>query len=298
MSIRTYLVFFIVTITALLLSTGCSGNGGGMEANPRLALSFTGLPELGSGYVYEGWLIIGGAPFSTGRFGVDAQGVPSASNFDVSGIAGAMDAAKFVLTIEPAVGDDPAPANTHILAGDITAGTANLSVGDGAALGTNFLSAAGQFILNTPSTASTDADFSQGIWWLDPMAGPGATLTLPQLPAGWQYEGWAVVDGTPLSTGKFTMPNAADDDGAGPTAGPDNFPAFPGQDFINPAVDLHGGAAVISVEPMPDNDAAPFALKPLVGDIPMGLAIGTLSGMDNNAAATNPTGAAVLSMAN
>ena len=47
--------------------------------------------------------------------------------------------------------------------------------------------------------------------------------------------------------------------------GPEGTPGFPGQDFVDPAKDLTSGyAAVISVEPDPDNSPAPFVLKPLM----------------------------------
>jgi hypothetical protein len=81
------------------------------------------------------------------------------------------------------------------------------------------------------------------------------------------YEGWAVVGGVPYSTGTFTSVTGADSDGAGSGAGPEAAPPFPGQDFITPALDLTPSTAVISVEPYPDNDPAPFAMKPLVGDV-------------------------------
>ena len=54
--------------------------------------------------------------------------------------------------------------------------------------------------------------------------------------------------------------------------------------------DLSGGVVVISVEPSPDNSAAPFLLKPLVGMVPSNAVDHTLYGMDNNATATNPSG--------
>ena len=108
------------------------------------------------------------------------------------------------------------------------------------------------------------ADYFNGIWFLDPAGGPGASLTLPILPAGWAYEGWVVVGGAPVSTGTFTSVTGADSDMGGPAAGANPAPPFPGQDFVSPATDLRGGVAVISVEPVPDNSPAPFTLKPLV----------------------------------
>ena len=62
---------------------------------------------------------------------------------------------------------------------------------DAAALGSDFASASGSFLLETPSTAAVASDYASGIWWLDP-AGPSASLVLATLPAGWVYEGWVV----------------------------------------------------------------------------------------------------------
>ena len=58
----------------------------------------------------------------------------------------------------------------------------------GAALGDDFSAAAGSYILAAPSTpavAAADDDYFRGIWFLDPTAGPAASLMLPTLPAGW-----------------------------------------------------------------------------------------------------------------
>lgn len=250
--------------------------------------SFEGLSPLGESHVYEGWIIVDGEPVSTGRFTVDADGEPSLHSFEVA--EGDADAATaFVLTIEPAEGDDPAPAATHVLAGDLVDGLAELSVGHMAALGDDFTAATGSFILAAPTTGDITEDDTQGIWFLDPEAGT-PSLELPELPEGWAYEGWVVGPDGPISTGRFTDVADLDSDGAGPTAGPDGFPAFPGQDFIDPALDLVGLPVVISVEPQPDDSPAPFALKPLVGEAADGVKV--LQSMGNNAMATNPTGLA------
>ena len=162
-------------------------------------------------------------------------------------------------------------------------------------MGTNFSTSTGSYILATPTDGSSTTDELSGVWWLDPAAGPGAGLDLPTLPEGWEYEGWAVVNGTPVSTGKFTSVTGADDFSgfSGTTPGP----AFPGEDLLMNApsgltfpTDLSGGTVVISVEPSPDNSTDPFLLKPLVGSVPSGALDHTSYDMDNNASASNPTG--------
>jgi hypothetical protein len=48
----------------------------------------------------------------------------------------------------------------------------------------------------------------------------------------------------------------------------------------------------VSVEPVPDNSPAPFALKPLVGMTAANAELHTPLDMANNALSTNPTGTA------
>jgi hypothetical protein len=248
-----------------------------------LNLNISGLEDLGASAQYEGWIMVNGSPMTTGTFNVDANGNLSRTSFPIE--EGTLNGATaFILTIEPNPDNDPAPSDIHILAGDFSGSSANLSIGHGAALGTTF------------ETDGTMNDEESGVWFLDP-AGPSPTLDLPVLPAGWVYEGWAVINGSPVTTGKFTSPMGADMSSiySGPNAGP----PFPGEDFLQNApagltfpVDLRGGAAVISIEPSPDNSPAPFVLKPLVGMIDQAAAVHTLLGMNNNAVATNPTGTA------
>ena len=267
-----------------------TGNGDDAADMTTLAVEFDGLEALGDDYVYEGWLVVDDMPVSTGRFQVNEDGMPSVSEFMVPA-ADADAATQFVLTIEPATDDDPAPADTHVLAGDFDGDSAELTIGHPAALGTDLAEAAGAFIMETPTTADIADDYAQGIWWLDLDAGPGPALDLPELPAGWMYEGWVVTGEGPVSTGRFTMPDMADSDGPGMTSGPDDAPPFPGQDFIDPPVSLIGLAAVISVEPDPDDSPAPFAVKPLVDMDIEDVGPGVLQMMENNAAAA-PTGMA------
>lgn len=259
-----------------------------------VTIDIDGLEDLGAGWVYEGWLIENGVPVSAGRFTVDGAGEPSETMFTVM-VADSADVSTYVLTIEPDPDPDPMPSATHLLAGDFSGDEANITVGHGAALGDDFTSSTGDFILAAPSSSGSDgATYKNGIWWLDP-AGPNPSLNLPTLPAGWAYEGWVVGMSGPVSTGTFTDVAAADSDGGGPAAGPNPTPPFPGQDFINPMTDLTAGyAAVISIEPDPDNSPDPFTLKPLVDGLIDDDGGGVLQAMANNAAASSPTGVVML----
>jgi hypothetical protein len=279
----------LITLTGCLtLFAGCADDG--ESSGPEVSYLTSSLPALGSDFVYEGWIIVDDAPVSAGRFTVDESGVPTPAAFALDQ-ADADAATLFVLTIEPAQGDDPAPSSTHLLAGPIVDGSASLTIDHAAALATDFTAAAGSYILATPTTGDMSLQ-EQGIWWLNPGETKTASLDLPDLPEGWVYEGWVVGAGGPVSTGRFLDAGAADDDLAGASKGPTgDGPPFPGQDFISPALTLNDGSfkAVITVEPEPDNSAMPFLIKPLVHD-PIGSDVApTQHTMVNNAAATTPT---------
>ena len=137
-----------------------------------------------------------------------------------------------------------------------------------------YSSSGGDYILATP-TNGPDTDENSGLWFLDLSSGaPDVGLDLPVLPAGWKYEGWAVISGQPVTSGTFTAVDMEDEfDGF---SGIESGPPFPGEDYLENApanitfpTDLAGGTAVISIEPDPDNSPAPFVLKPLVGAIPV-----------------------------
>lgn len=111
-----------------------------------------------------------------------------------------------------------------------------------------------------------------------------AGLDLPALSDGWVYEGWAVINGTPISTGTFTDPAMADANAASSPYKGDlgNGPSYPGEDYLQNApdgfdfpTDLRGKTIVISVEPSPDNSTAPFTLKPLLQTVASDAAVHT-----------------------
>ena len=263
-------MYLLATIAFALIAISCN-NDNDNSAPSELTLDIVGLDELGTDFVYEGWVIVNGVPVSTGIF--TSVVFPQTFSIDANDLNLAT---KFVLSIEPTVDPDITPSATKILVGDFTGNSANVTTG----IVGDFSNSAGAYILATPTDGAMTNENS-GIWWLNPTSGtPVAGLDLPLLEDGWVYEGWAVIEGMPVSTGTFTNAEATDanDMFSGPMAlpapnGADGF--FPGEDFLENApvgltfpTDLAGGTAVISVEPFPDNSASPFTLKPLVGGIP------------------------------
>lgn len=263
------LVFAFIIATFFV---ACSDDNNTVATTGDLTVDLTGLEELGSDFVYEGWLIVDGSPVSTGTF----TSVSFPQTYTVA-ISDLQTATTFVLSIEPAgeTGADAlAPAATKILAGDFSGSSASVAstgiVGD-------FSASWGKYILATPTDAD-DTNEASGVWFLDNSgAAAVAGLGLPTLTDGWKYEGWVVLNGTPVSTGTFTAVDLADDNAAtSPYKGTvGNGPGFPGEDYVMGSAagvdfptDLKGATVVISVEPSPDNSAAPFTLKPLAHVVP------------------------------
>jgi hypothetical protein len=255
---------------------------------------------------YEGWAILGGMPISTGKFNVNEGGMPVGlgggpviDEFDAGqNITGATD---IKITIEPPGDPDPAPSGLVILASPVISASANL-VADVPGREILEMMTTGSFILATPSdNPGVPDNDDEGIWFLR-MPGPTPGFTdLPDVGPAWIYEGWVVdlsdpMNPVPYSTGTFSSAEGPDSDAAGCNGG---GPPFPGQDFVafqcGPILDLDTGdfAAVVSIEPAPDNLPAPFQLKPFAGAISTD-ALGRNNEIMNQAAATFPTGIASL----
>ncbi len=285
---------FLLLAASVFVFTACDSDDDS-PATPStgtLTLNLNGLEDLGAGYAYEGWVIVDGAPVSTGTFTVDGDKNLSATTFSVDADMLAK-ATTFVLSIEPSPDSDPAPAATKLLAGDFSGSSATLGTSTVAANG--FGSVSGKYIVATP-TDNVMGNDSTGIWFLDNSSGsPAAGLELPALSPGWKYEGWVVMGSTPtpVTTGTFTEVNMADD--AAPYSGTVAGPSYPGEDFLMNApsglsfpTNILGATVVISVEPDPDNSPAPFVLKPLASQIPTDLSgVGSIA---SNVGMSFPTG--------
>lgn len=277
---------FLGVLAIGLLAASCSSDDdASTPVNSNLSIDLNGLDNLGTDYVYEGWIIVNGAPVSTGVFMVDDSGAFSQTVFSVNTDQLSL-ATKFVLSIEPAIDTDPAPSNTKILAGDFSGNLASVN----SDVVADFSSVSGTYILATPTDNDTTNE-SSGVWFLDNSSGSAMTgLNLPTLASGWKYEGWAVFAGGPVSTGTFTDTAMADHNAAtSPYKGTvGDGPGYPGEDYVMGAAagetfptDLKGATIVISVEPDPDNSPNPFTLKPLAHIVPVMAANHTAIAMGN-----------------
>lgn len=256
-------------------AVSCSSDDDATATTANLNVNLNGLENLGANFVYEGWIIVNGNPVSTGTFSVNDAGTLSKTSFIVDAAQLAA-ATKFVLSIEPAVDPDPAPAPTKLLAGDFAGNTATVGIEPVISSG-SFDNSSGVFFLRTPTDelpgSGNNGNDQYGVWFGTPGMPPTSGLNLPTLADGWKYEGWVVVDGVgPLTTGTFTEFTTADDSNGFSGAENNAGPPIPGEDFLRNApngftfpLDVRGRTVVISIEPSPDNSPAPFLLKPLVG---------------------------------
>ena len=289
-------IYFLILIIGLTTTISCSDDDSPViVAQKTLTLNILNLEDVGDSFVYENWLIVDGSPVAAGTFSVNSEGVLSETKFLIA--AKTLDSAtEYVLTIEPSSDSDPTPSKVHVLGGDFVSDNAEVFVSHSKALRTNFSTAAGNYILATPTDGNSSNNETSGVWWLDNSSGTEEVgLTLPELPEGWEYEGWAVIDGTPVSTGKFTSVSGADStkDFSGTTSGPQ----FPGEDFLMNApegltfpLDLSGKTVVISVEPNPDTSPDPSPIKPLIGVVPLNASGHVLYTMDNQDIASEKFG--------
>lgn len=104
----------------------------------------------------------------------------------------------------------------------------------------------GQYVLNTPTDDSiNDMNPEAGIWFLASYSDlpPQPVLELPDLPAGWVWEGWVRTQGRTLSTGRFV--DAVGEDSRCFYCGPDEVPGFPGEDFV---ADLPDGVDSVNLQ--------------------------------------------------
>lgn len=266
------------------LGWSCSSDDDG-PARANLNVRAFGLESLPNGNNYQGWLVLeNGDLRSTSKFNnIDSER-------DFSFIATELESAtEFFITVEQPDDNDNEPSGSIILKGNFNGASASLSFEDAV---TSLSNIAGKFLMGTPSDNDSDNEES-GVWFMDNSVNPAvAGLQLGALNTGWNYEGWVVINDTPVTTGTFRTVTGQDDfDGYSSNENTQWEPMFPGEDFlINTAapegltfpVDLKGAEVKVSIEPANDKDKAPFFLLPLTGEISQSNVPGELITMTAN----------------
>jgi hypothetical protein len=290
----------VTLIAALVLLHACGGGSAPATGSRTIALSFSNLEDLGDDHTYRAWLQDGPTYVPLGNFHISGgAAVPATLSVPEQQFRAAE---AMVVSIETAGSSATQPSAQRVLAGEIQGSGADLSVADSRALGDPFTGVGAQYILETATTAAAD-DYQQGIYWCVPgdflgidepvvPDDPNLDTTMPQLPPGWAYEGWVVVDDVPVSTGRFTSPLVPDSDGLGPAAGPLPGMPFPGQEYIDPPLVITGGEVWLTVEPQPDYSPAPFPLRVLLDTNAEDRGATQMQWTINDAANTRPSGTA------
>lgn len=281
----------------VLASLAASTGSGATAQEFPIRLTVTKLAPL-KGAAYELWVVDGMRKLSAGKFNVDAKGRLVDRLGRPARFVSSVDPSKadtIAVTIEPRRDRNPGPTATIVLAGKPTADAARLR------FPVDLGRASGTYVLATP-TDSNPNNHGAGVWFLNPRTG-GKSLNLPRLPAkGWIWEGWAVTQERPLTTGRFV--DAGKPDRSSPFSGTNPAPSVPGEDYvrnlprpIKPPVNLADGKSLIVVTIEPDlngadpTGAGPFSIKPLVHRVPKGTAAEAPTGLRRDLS-TVPTGTA------
>jgi hypothetical protein len=229
----------VVFATLILFITGCDYFENGDTLNiTKFETNISGLPAIADTMTFVGWFQWEDKKtdqkFAEKVFVLDADQNGSIAYTSEKPLRSLQRAKLFYLTVErKSVANDSAlvPSTKKLLSGSFTFAASDLSIGENTG---NLENVNGFFSLATP-TNGTNTDELSGVWFMDSLStNPVSGLKkLPELYAGWIYEGWVEINGQMVSTGRFSNPKAADlyaaysDTSAG-------F-IFPGEDFLNNA---------------------------------------------------------------
>jgi len=297
----------IFTICAFLAVYFYSCDDSGTAThNDNVTFSYSGLKSLNQSTdgIYEAWIYFG-SPYnwyiSCGKFNLNSTGqvVDSIGNpvtLKLKYRPYDFNTAQFsLITIDPPNYYDSTPPPLRLLGGDVTYSsdylTASLNMQHKQALdsiGRSFTSAVARYVLYTP-TDTTKARWFDGIWFSDTSGNGGfvGLSSIPQNATGWKYSAW--IDSSSVKwerIGRFFNVYAADDDGAGPYAGPLAGYSYPGQDYLynnQPIFDLRGGWYTIHVCLEPTQNSNRF-LDLFVGGVPNTITVGHLTTLPSNSA--------------
>jgi hypothetical protein len=250
--------YLIVLFSIIIFSlTGCDYFENSETPNSAtIEVNLTALPAVPDTMTFVAWFAKDDSKFKPIRvstFDADANG---SVYFKLEQPLGYLvDAQILQFTIErKAVANDSGltPSNRIILSGRFKDGTCDLDLGETV---DHLNSTSAFYTLSTP-TNGPNTDELSGVWFVDSLTNAGSSvagLKLPVLYSGWRYEGWAEINGTYVSTGRFSNPKAADLF-KGYSSTSSGYP-FPGEDFLLNApagltfpTDLSGQKIFVSLE--------------------------------------------------
>jgi hypothetical protein len=305
-----YLLFLLLVSSLSFLYYSCDDSGI-VTAQFDVNTSFTFLKPLNQSAegIYEAWISFDAADhndtayISIGRFNISSTGaiVDSSGNpitlkfrYKPANINLASDA---LITIEFPGDYDTLPNGIKLMGGEKQSFDKEL-VFDVSMKSNDILgNVAAQLDIDTarfhyatPTSLDTNDEY-KGIWLRNPYMGT-KSMTCLSIPASsnWTYESFLilVIDSNQYwSLGKFSDPNAADIDGAGPYKGTDGIEyQFPGQDFVNnsplPAPNLNSGLYRLMISLISKTGSlSPYFIKLFTKNLPTSLPHHIMSGLDN-----------------
>jgi hypothetical protein len=178
-----------VLLFPFLAFSGCNDDETAGPSGGEFTFSFSALPALGHGRFYEAWIGIpeagalrhGIERISVGRFVVNADGSlgnleGGPATFGLADPAVLLDAVEVLVTVEAEGASEAGPT---LLGGEVTgdedSAQAVLSTAYPHAVGADLATAAGGFVLATP-TDGEGANETHGIWFADGAGAPSLTL--------------------------------------------------------------------------------------------------------------------------
>jgi len=292
-------------VLALLLGAQACGNTP-RQFNPLpaalgdlrgIALSFDGLQTLSSEEGrYALWVFLDNRDIlSLGPFNVNADGRPVNPDGRLierfTSPENLFSSVSVLITIEPGGTPGDTPGGGVIMQGPFIDGVAQLSVPAPLLIG----QANGSYRVFTP-TDGPDTNEGSGVWAVSVDDEP--LLELPPLNNVYAYEHYVVINGVPLTMGRFLSDSLPDF--ANPFSGSEPAPAFPGEDFLENApegvtfpADLSGARLLLTLEPITSDTADPSQLIVLEAILPAGLVGGEIIQLTNRTVEF-PTGRAVI----
>jgi hypothetical protein len=279
--------FYILLFFSLLIFTfsGCENDPEILTVSDdgtQITINLQNLPAIGDTVSYVVWLEGLNAPVKIGV--LDNITSQSVSKTFTPLLANLKNSNTVLITIQSA--NDTVPGSARILAGTIQANSGTLNIANASATGAALDSAAGNYTLFTP-TDTLNTQQRSGIWFVNYNGGniQQGLFNLPELSEGWKYAGRIEISGIVLTTGKFTEPDASDEQA--PYSGTHMQIGFPGEDFLNnpPAgvtfpLDLAG--ARVSIVVVPNNNVSSQGFTVMSADIPADAAPFTTYGMNLN----------------
>lgn len=226
---------FLLIILSVFLLWSCEDTEL-LDPTGELEMTDFNLPELPTGYVYEGWLLVGGTYVSVGTINQDSIN-NNRAHFTGIERSDLISAESFAVTVENST--SPAPSNYVLLVGDFNGETADLfadktSVNGITTLG-NKISAS--YTLQNATVTIPNNNYTQNGIWFFKGEGEFAETTLSLFYGELRYQAWLETeeDGDTIYVGMGTIASDSGKDSRNAyttQTTSSEIPDFAGEDFL------------------------------------------------------------------